>query len=206
MSKSTKTTKSFSTLPGKFAFIFGDGRTGWMASHIGQREKDQHPGANLYWYDGNQMDSYLAFLGLKHASEVDALKADLANAVKPTITTTNCVTCEEEGFQAGLEKGRAEGQTKLEAYIEAVEAEPAPVEPTADKTTKQLLNELFHDRARLERYQDNFAKLAGDAAEFIGKYLQEIQGTPPTKLTQAAVDLLIIAGKLRQVVEQEDKQ
>lgn len=207
MSKSTKTTKSFSTLPGKFAFIFGDGRTGWMASSIGEREKEQHPGANLHWYDGNQMDSYLTFKNLKILDLENQIK--VLTEIKPEVV--ECDACHDDGYQGGYEvgliQGRAEGQTKLEAYVALVEAEPAPVEPTADKTTKQLLNELFHDRARLERYNDNFAKLAYDTADLIGKLYQEQFGEPPVaKLSQVAVDLLITAGQLKQIANQEDKQ
>lgn len=187
-----------STKPIKYAFIFGDHRTGWMAPNIGQRELNQHPEANLHWYDCDQMDSYLA---LKDA-KIKQLEDRIDELNDPPPTVSDCADCYDDGQAAGLAQGRADGAIKLAAYIEA-ESDPAPVEPTADKTTKQLLNELYHDRARLERYNDNFAELASNAAEAIGQLYQEVYGEPPVaSLSQKAVDLLIIAGQLRQVADE----
>lgn len=133
----------------------------------------QFPFARLNgsWYEIGPVDDVIN--GLKN--RITALQADLAKASAPVMTTTNDEYASgydagrEVGYSAGLKKGRTEGQLKLDAYIAqtqhsvVIARSQAPV----DKTSNQLLNELYHDRARLERLAKEAASLIGDAHELI---------------------------------------
>lgn len=85
----------------------------------------------------------------------------------------------QKGLDVGLASGRAEGQTKLEAYIASREDEvyrPAlTFKPDAlpSKVDQRLLNELYHDRARLERVVTDAVDLLKAVEEYLdGKDLR----------------------------------
>jgi hypothetical protein len=85
----------------------------------------------------------------------------------------------ESGLQMGIKKGRAEGQVKLDSYRQLIEANPLMVgsgDSTVEfKRTSQLLNELYHDRARLERV----VKDAVSLMETIERFLERDSTSTP---------------------------
>jgi ABC-type transporter Mla subunit MlaD len=66
----------------------------------------------------------------------------------------------------------------------------------------QLLNDLYHDRARMEDVIENAANLADQASETIAENLGKLHPGAEAILDQQAVDLLIVAGQLRQFADE----
>jgi hypothetical protein len=71
--------------------------------------------------------------------------------------------------------------------------------PSPDKRTEQLVNELYHDRARLEKELDDARSLADEAVESITALLEEMfpSQDPTVEMSQIELDLVINAAKLR---------
>jgi hypothetical protein len=71
-----------------------------------------------------------------------------------------------------------------------------------DQRTSQLLNELYHDRSRLEKVVETAANLAIDAASSIAKVLNDtFPGEFSETLSQNLADLIMDASRLKQFAD-----
>ncbi len=77
--------------------------------------------------------------------------------------------------------------------VDCLESEQAAV--------RKLLNELYHDRARLEKVVSVAAALATEAATSISYLMEELHPGATADLTQAQVDVVMDAAKLRQFAD-----
>ena len=127
----------------------------------------------------------------------------------------------EAEFKRGLEMGRQDGQTKVDAFqaiigpvytqFDLERARRKGFEDAAcnvadkritDQRTSQLLNELYHDRARLEKVVENAVNLAQDAASTMAEILEEtFPGNPSEPLSQNLADLIMDAARLKQFAD-----
>lgn len=70
-----------------------------------------------------------------------------------------------------------------------------------DTRTNQLLNELYHDRARLEKVVKDIASTAKHTAADIAALMEQLYPDGIAPMTQATVDVTIDAGMLRQFAD-----
>lgn len=130
-------------------------------------------------------------------------------------------------YDRGLIQGRKEGQVKVDAMRAAVagyqdpetiqkrvdaayelgltqgrtQASQTVVDMTSDTRTNQLLNELYHDRARLEKVVATAVKRADEAAASASALLSVLYPAESKALTQVVADLIMDAAKLRQFAD-----
>lgn len=133
-------------------------------------------------------------------------------------------------YDRGLVKGRQEGQVKVDAMQKAVAVDPdahiagleveytrgleygkrfgsvTKIDASSDTRTNQLLNELYHDRARLEKVVAAAVKLADEAAVSASALLEGLYPGEGRGLTQQAADVIIDAAKLRQFADDNGDQ
>lgn len=74
-------------------------------------------------------------------------------------------------------------------------------EVTESKRTQQLLNELYHDRARLEKVVADIASTARHTAADIATLMEELYPDGVANMTQATVDMTIDGGMLKQFAD-----
>lgn len=155
--------------PTKHYFVQANDFTACMTAEPRKHEIEQHfahygRAPNPYWYEVPETDAYIAMLDAKII--MLETRIDELNDKPPTVS--DCSTCFDDGKAIGLEQGRKEGQTKLEEYVKLVEAEGDDVKLDLEnqKTTKQLINQLYHEVARQERVIKDAVQL-NDAASYV---------------------------------------
>lgn len=85
-------------------------------------------------------------------------------------------------------------------YNEAVDAYNT-CKASDDQMVKKLLNELYHDRARLEKVVAGIAKTAAQTAADVADLLTEMNPGEVAQMTQAMVDVTVSAGMLKQFAD-----
>lgn len=90
-------------------------------------------------------------------------------------------------YQDGLKVGKAQGQAKLDAYKQASDfvgyagAGADATDPTfevAPSHLNRLLNELYHDRARLEKTVQEFVDVAIETSDDVGELAEVLKTFP----------------------------
>lgn len=74
------------------------------------------------------------------------------------------------GFERGFEEGLTQGKAAPVKSVESAKYSQPKLKPGHDSDRKRLLNELYHDRARLERVVRDAAHLMGKVVAYAESY------------------------------------
>lgn len=136
--------------------------------------------------------------------KVDAMQKAVAGYLDPETVVKRTVDARQDGYDQGIAQGRLDAAQSVAfwpQYTNGVKQDPS------DVRTNQLLNELYHDRARLEKVVATAVKLADEAASSAAAILgdkypeAQLNGFSGEGLTQHAADLIMDAAKLRQFAD-----
>lgn len=107
----------------------------------------------------------------------------------------------DDAFKRGEKFGYADGCNDGVKSVEHVDSPIREARRDADTANDRLRNELYHDRARLERVVANATKLSRDMVDTVADFLNELYPGNTADLTQTQADLVILAGKLAQFAD-----
>lgn len=76
----------------------------------------------------------------------------------------------ENAFERGFEEGLTQGKAAPVKSVESAKYSQPKLKPGHDSDRKRLLNELYHDRARLERQVQQACELIRQVQEYATNY------------------------------------